>query len=940
MRGRTALVATLLVLLGFSVAPQLNVPIHLISAPTAYALPDMSPSDGDAWTEGNNSTNVWTTLSIHKDAIAFTSENAYVGATSLKVNHTGITTAINFGLRLDLEQDFSMFDALSFWLYLQGRQSTYFRISVADSSSNRYGFGVSAFDNATWIRVVVPLEAFYVIGGSPSWSRVRYIEFFDFSRNQSDYTTYYIDGLRFTDLETPLVSGSESDPMLPNFFYAISKFGDKQVTYNNIKYNSVYAFVNVDTGVPDSYAVEALESQSLGQTLFALAIAYNITKSDYLRTKIEAYTAWINMLRSVTQFKGIRNYMADNAPAGTIQNGWILGGLAYMYSITGEAVYKNIADDIRTMLIDEVWNTTDHWFSQSINLQTGVVKHAGWTNDVQGSAVLGLSAYFRFVSANQTVKDRVEMCLNAQLTKKFTNFHEAFTTFNFEADSYMHWGYLEAYKAFNNPIYWKYAVAQAYINLAYNMIYLNGSMGFRNNFVPMNQNERYGYLDEWGAANSMLLLMMLHQETGDSNILQSFRKTMLDHIIQVKTPLWLVSRYRNARSTYEAQFNTKSWQPTQAFIYTALLKYYYEEYQPLRPYPLLSTQEVKTIQWTPEIPPLWNSVTEVLADGNNATVLVYVPYDNETEKPFPNDYWQHYITEASQWGSQWDAPDRILALWAVSDAAFRIVLERENIPPAVRAIQRLPGNPEYSDSVTIMANITDDRSGVRGAILTHNQSATWTNLTMTLNGALYAGIIPPSQYGSTVAFRVLSFDNAANWIETEESIYIVGDKTPPTIDFRELTVEAYSSYDEIIIEAEVAEPVQASGVANATLWFRVDEGDWYSEQFSRAGLWYMKATVQVDKDFKIVQYYAEAYDKVGNKATSETYNYVRTNDLLIFGLPIVVFAGIVIAAGAITVTCIYIFRARRSKRSHPEVIKESGKNGETKAHEQQSNPSS
>jgi len=939
---RKAIAVGLALIMLVVVLVQALAPSPFTLMPVSYATPEMAPTNGDAWTENNNATYTWIPRPPHVDAVVFTTEKSYVGSYSLKVNHTVSTSSINFRLDLKVEQDFSSYDAISCWLFLQGQRSTSLRVSTLDSSGNSFAFILKegGFDNATWIRVVIPLDAFFVYTGSPLWSRVRYVEFLDAYRGLSDYTTYYVDGLRFTDLETPLVSGSESDLVLPNFFYAISKYGDKQVTYRGAGYNSVYAFVNVDTGVPDSYIVEALESQSLGQTLFALAVAYNITKSDYLRTKIEAYTSWINVLRSITQFKGIRNYMADNAPAGTIQNGWILGGLSYMYNITGEAVYRNIADDIRTMLIDEVWNSTDHWFSQSINLQTGAVKHASWTNDVQGSAVFGLSAYFRFVSANQTVKDRVETCLNTQLTKKFTNFHEAFTTFNFEADSYMHWGYFEAYKAFKNTAYWKYALAQAHINLAYNMIYLNGSMGFRNNFVSMNQDERYGYLDEWGSVNSLLLLMKLHQETGDDNILQSFRKTMLDHIVQVKTPLWLVSRYRNARSSYETQFNTKSWQPTQAFIFAALVKYYYEDYRPVRPYPLLSTKEVETVLWTPESPPLWNFVTEILSDGNNATVLVYVPYDNETEKPFPNDYWQHYVIESTQWGSQWDAPKRILTLWAISESTFRVVLERESIPPAIRAIERIPDDPEYSETVTIKANITDDRSKVRGAVLAHNQSSTWTNITMTLDGFFFTGAIQPAPYGATVAFKVFSFDNAANWIASETLWYIVGDKTPPTIAFRPLTVEKLSSYDEVSIEVEVTEPMQASGVANATLWFRADEGDWQSKELTRAGLWSMKTKVQLEKGVGIMQYYAEAYDDAGNRAVTETYNYIPANNQTIFGLPILQFVGIIIAAGVITVICIYILRARRLARRHAKPVEEPGKSGETKSLESQSDPAS
>lgn len=912
----------LFILLG-SVVSQLAAFSFPTSTTVAYALPDMSPSDGDTWTESSSSTFTWTTP-FSNDTIELTTEMQYVGANSLKVSHTSNTTSVSFRLDLKSEQDFSGYDAIAFWLFLQGKRSSSFSILAGSSlpSYNRYAFRLGyfdSFDNVTWIRVVVPLNAFFASIGSPSWSRVQYIEFQDAYRTANDNTTLYLDGLRFTDFEAPILSENENDILLPNFFYAVSKFGDKRIVYNHVAYNTLYAYLDIGTGAPSNYVVEGLESQSLGQTLFALATAYNVTKSVYLKTKIDAYTLWIDRLRSQTQYKGIRNYFFNNSiafstSAETLQNGWVLAGVSYMYNITGETIYKNIADDIRTMLVDQLWNSTTNWFNKGINTENGGISTYSWRNDIQGSAVLGLSAYYRLVSANETVRDCVQKCLNTQLTKPFSSAHEAFTSFNFEYDSYMHWGYYEAYKAFHNDIYWKYALAQSQINLAYNMVYLNGSMGYRNNFVPMSQDSQYGYLDEWGATSSLLLLLFLNEETGDSKILQSFRKTMFDHIAMVKTSLWLVSRYRNApTSSYEAQFNTKSWQPTQAFIYTSLVKYYYNEYRPLRPFPLLSTQEVKAVQWTPQTAPLWNSVTEVSSDGGNATVLMYVPYDNETEKPFPNDYWQHYINDAIQWGSHWDAPNRILNLWAFSGGPFRIVLERESTPPVIRTIEKSPDGPEYKDEVEVKANITDDRSGVRGAILSHNRSSVWTNATMTLDGAFYAAVLPRSPYGSVIAFKVLASDNAANWVETETFTYIVGDRTPPTIAFRELTVKSFSSYDEILIEVQVIEPSQASGVANATLWFKVDDGSWHSEQVTRTGLWSGSVLVQVQKGVKILQYYAEAYDKAGNKATSETYNYALASDQSILGLPIPVFAGIIIAAVGLTGFLVYILRARRSK---------------------------
>lgn len=918
---KVAIVAVVIILSFLCLSQPLALPPFPQST-VAYASPEMTPSDGDAWTESNNATYPWTIHSSYPDVIEFTTENAFAGSYSLKVNHTSPTTSMYFHLDLGSAQDLSGYEAISFWLYLWGERSTGFTIFTSDRSftGHRFRYRISGFDNATWIRVVVPLNAFFFATGSPSWSKIQYIEFFDGARIAEDRTTYYVDGLHFTDFETPMVDGSIDDSFLPNFFFSVPEYLEKRVIYGNVAYTSFHGFTYTSTGTPDNPNLEPSESKSLGQALFALAIAYGITRSSYLKTRIETYTAWINELRSPTLYKGVRNYFNNGSAknfytqADTIPNGWTLGGLSYMYSFTGDAIYRNIADDIRMMLVEQVWNSTNNWFDYSIDTQTGAIKYAGsWSNDEQGSAIVGLSAYYRFVSADETVKDRVNKCLTQQLTKSFSYAHEAFTTLEFERDSYMHWGYYEAYKAFNNSTYWRYAFAQAETNLAYNMIYSNGSMGRKNSFVPVNQDPQYSYLDEWGAANSLLLLLFLHQETGDARVLLSFRKTMFDHIAQVKSSLWLVSRYRNARGVNE-QYNTKSWSPAQVFIYASLVKYYYEIDKPLRPYPITTTNEVKTVQFVP----LWSSIIEVFGDGTNTTVEICVPYDSSIDRPYPNDYWQHYISESAQWGSNWNSSNRILTVWAVCDGTYRIVIETEHISPVVWNVVTLPEHPEYRDRVTVVANITDERSGVRTAILSYNQSDTWANLTMLPAGHLYNATIRTFSYGTSVLYKIYFSDNAANWNETQTLSYTVGDGTPPTISFPPLLVRKLSSYSEITIRTTVSEPFAASGVENATLWYSVDFGEWVPQELSLRAE-YASFILQLQEGVKNVQYYAEAYDKAGNKAVSEIYSYIPSEELLILGLPAIWFVSLVIVAVGSVGLFVYFFKVRKTKRAQPQT---------------------
>ena len=71
-------------------------------------------------------------------------------------------------------------------------------------------------------------------------------------------------------------------------------------------------------------------------------------------------------------------------------------------------------------------------------------------------------------------------------------------------------------------------------------------------------------------------------------------------------------------------------------------------------------------------------------------------------------------------------------------------------------------NPTAVDAVTVTANI-QDLSGVSEVILQYKiGSEDWSNVTMTLSGDIWSGVIPAHDLGVSVTYRIVAVDIAGN----------------------------------------------------------------------------------------------------------------------------------------------------------------------------------
>jgi len=97
-------------------------------------------------------------------------------------------------------------------------------------------------------------------------------------------------------------------------------------------------------------------------------------------------------------------------------------------------------------------------------------------------------------------------------------------------------------------------------------------------------------------------------------------------------------------------------------------------------------------------------------------------------------------------------------------------------PPTISSVTQVPTIVNDSVQVSVTANITDNSgTGLQNATLLYStDNATWTPVTMSVNGAgLYGANIPGEPAGTTVYYEIQAYDNAGNMYAQYETSYTV-----------------------------------------------------------------------------------------------------------------------------------------------------------------------
>ena len=129
----------------------------------------------------------------------------------------------------------------------------------------------------------------------------------------------------------------------------------------------------------------------------------------------------------------------------------------------------------------------------------------------------------------------------------------------------------------------------------------------------------------------------------------------------------------------------------------------------------------------------------------------------------------------------------------------------DTTPPRISGITREPQEPNYNDTVSVSALVTDEESGVAEVWLIYTTSLDGgeRRTRMQLSGSVYVGTIPPMPLGTTVQYRVMAVDEAGNKGYSAAYSYTVGDYYTPVVAFVSPTNgSVLTGLVEVVIHAE------------------------------------------------------------------------------------------------------------------------------------------
>jgi len=248
---------------------------------------------------------------------------------------------------------------------------------------------------------------------------------------------------------------------------------------------------------------------------------------------------------------------------------------------------------------------------------------------------------------------------------------------------------------------------------------------------------------------------------------------------------------------------------------------------------------------------------------------------------------------------------------SLNPAYITIKEEADTTPPSIWNIVRSPEHPEYKESATVKANVTDSQTGVDIVILSYYNGSKWANITMA-PGSLYTAIIPALPYGTPVQYKLYAFDNIGNSRVTDTYSYTVTDNTSPEVRVPTYSPKEPSPYQEVTINVSVTEPDYASGVKNVTLRFKVGGGGWqFREMMLTNGVW--TAAIQGQSSGTAIDFYIEAYDYAGNRASTETYSYTVKAEAWPPSLPLEIPVGIGVTIAVLIGVVTYFVKFRKKK---------------------------
>jgi len=523
--------------------------------PQLQASPDMLPSDGDAWTENDNVTIVWKSAGGYQETIEFTTDKAVNGSYSLRANHTSSWTRMQWKGTFNVTQDVSDYDILVLYMRIDSADDVQkqIRIYVHTDASN-HACGKTKISESAWVKVVIPLDSMAPTN-SPDFTSIAYLLFRVYDPiGANDYTCVYVDGLYFTNYEAPDVDGTIDYTYLPNYFAWYPQFAEYTTFHGGNTYTTLSSMININDG---SQRTDTLESESLGQTIFAFSKAYAELGYPFLLEKSQLYARWLyqfptNNSYGAPPYDHVNATDTFDATTSITIAAWVLAGFSALYEVDNNATWKDGADLVMNFIVTDMWNNaTDspyYYFNIATGTPSGVHNPMGL-----GSALCGLSSYYNYVQQNATVKAKAERCFDLTTLSQYK-----WGVPLWEDTWYCYWGIWEASK-FNVTI-------RAMIPRGVNMLRAWAMMtnGSSYTYSSSYWGEMSGLtsLNGWGNSLAIGFLAMYYKNSSDAVTKTIFENLVWDWMRQTQSSLYGVY--------FTNYLSYSMWVPQMAFTYLGL----------------------------------------------------------------------------------------------------------------------------------------------------------------------------------------------------------------------------------------------------------------------------------------------------------------------------------------------------------------------------------
>lgn len=202
---------------------------------------------------------------------------------------------------------------------------------------------------------------------------------------------------------------------------------------------------------------------------------------------------------------------------------------------------------------------------------------------------------------------------------------------------------------------------------------------------------------------------------------------------------------------------------------------------------------------------------------------------------------------------------------------------RDNIDPTITSVTNSTSADGLGREIAVVTAQVEDLggSGIDSVVLTYSNISGSFVVPMVDNAGTWEGIIPNQPEDTFVPWYVTVTDGDGNTVVSSSEIYHFApgegpDTAAPSIGGYQISPEAPTPDDVVTVSATI---MDSSGVASATLQYRIGSGDWKNVTMTTEGSIY-SGNIPAQADGTTIYYRIVASDTLGNEAVTSEFSYI------------------------------------------------------------------